>query len=597
MRIIEKHNAQGNARYNSLKGYVPSEPAGGVNLIVAKDSEAKKLLDMSYVRLGAYPTSPAETNREPRSYYYVPVNGRAPYNQGIIQNVKTSSGGVDQSSGVTTTGQHAGVINDPYEVARIKSRWATERGTTNNLIPIMDAAGEIYAFERPLDPMMAEKFQHDTNLARMIGVWAGRQAEELSGRVMNEQVAKRLAEMWKNQKDTKARGDYINLWDSTDPIIRDGLKLITPEMRKMLNDEFGNDGFMVRKDMINDTLGYREASIGNVWNNESRWSPKTQKMIKDTLMLFGGENAYKYFVNAEDIIQNAVTHVKLIIVVKSVVVPVANMASNIASLLIRGVSPLTISRQMPRMLNELHKYNTTRLEIQNLNIDLKMETDPAIQNRLKARMLAIEDEWRRLSIWPLLARGEFSQVSDVGSTREELMLSRGKLDQFIQTQVDKLPENIVKVGRQVLITKETALFQGLQKAVAYGDFLGKAVLYHDLVAKGMNKNEALGMISEEFVNYDRLPGRFRGYLEKSGLLWFWAYKIGATKVAMSMMRRNPLQTMFTTLAPIPSFMGSVDTPLNSNLGYKMLNGGIGWSMGPGQGFSGFGLHPLAQVAH
>lgn len=309
-------------------------------------------------------------------------------------------------------------------------------------------------------------------------------------------------------------------------------------------------------------------------------------------MTFGGNNAYKYLVNGEEILQEVVTQVKLIIVIKSVVVPMANMGSNIAQLMVRGVNPLFIAKEMPRKLNEIHSYNTSKMELQNLQIERKAATDPFAQARLDARIQAIEDSWRRLSIWPLLARGEFSQISDAGVTREDLMLSRGKLDQYMQAQVAKLPEKVVAIGRQLLITKETALFQGLQKSVAYGDFLGKAVLYEHMIRKGVPQDEALGIISEEFVNYDRLPGRFRGYLEKNGLLWFWAYKIGATKVALSILRRNPVQAMFAITAPIPSFLGNVDLPLSENLGSKIMDGSINWSIGPGQGVSGPGLHPL-----
>lgn len=49
------------------------------------------------------------------------------------------------------------------------------------------------------------------------------------------------------------------------------------------------------------------------------------------------------------------------------------------------------------------------------------------------------------------------------------------------------------------------MFQGLQKAVEYGDFLAKAILYEDLVQRQKKpKDVALGQITEEFVNYDRL---------------------------------------------------------------------------------------------
>ena len=83
-----------------------------------------------------------------------------------------------------------------------------------------------------------------------------------------------------------------------------------------------------------------------------------------------------------------------------------------------------------------------------------------------------------------------------------------------------------------MVARDTALFQGLQKMVQYGDFIAKAVMYDDLMKrKGLTKEQALGKITDEFVNYDKLPGRARGYLEDTGLLWFYNYKLRITKIA------------------------------------------------------------------
>lgn len=71
----------------------------------------------------------------------------------------------------------------------------------------------------------------------------------------------------------------------------------------------------------------------------------------------------------------------------------------------------------------------------------------------------------------------------------------------------------------------------------YGDFIAKAILYDHLTKrKGLSAEAAMGQITEEFVNYDRMPGRFRGYMEGIGMLWFWSYKIRSVKVALRAMQ-------------------------------------------------------------
>ena len=93
-----------------------------------------------------------------------------------------------------------------------------------------------------------------------------------------------------------------------------------------------------------------------------------------------------------------------------------------------------------------------------------------------------------------------------------------------------------------MITKDTALFQGLNRAVQYGDFIAKAVLYDHLTQnKGMSKEDALKVIAEEFVNYNRLPGRSRDFVESMGLLWFYNYKLRIMKVAA--LRNKPVNAL------------------------------------------------------
>jgi hypothetical protein len=99
--------------------------------------------------------------------------------------------------------------------------------------------------------------------------------------------------------------------------------------------------------------------------------------------------------------------------------------------------------------------------------------------------------------------------------------------------------------KNALITKDTALFQGLNRMVQYGDFVAKAVLYDHLTEeKKQDKQEAMDEIFEEFVPYNRLPGRGRDTLESFGMLWFFSYKLRIQKIATKMIRDRPLTSLF-----------------------------------------------------
>jgi hypothetical protein len=597
-RADEMRKAQtGVAKNNHYKGYIPSEGNTGVSLIVADDREFSKLARKSYKRVGKYTGNGIEI-ASPKSYYLSPAQARSTFEQGIMQNVRQSAAGVDSVTGYSMA-PTAGRITDPEMVKKLASVHKRSRKATETLLPIFDENGEIVAFERSLDPAMTKLSANDSNLSKMIGVWRGRQVEEESSQIYNRTLIDNLKAMY--DKDMAARPDkqreYVNLSDtaSLDPVLRDAVNLFNPDTLAHIEKVFGQD-FYVRKDMLNDALGYRAASIGDAWTGTSRWSPETQKKVADIAISVFGNDAYKTMVNAEKTVQQIVADARVLIVVKSVVVPVANLMSNVFQLIARGVPISSIGSAMPKKLAEVNEYTKSRIREIEAEAELRAATDPRVVTRLKVELKAITDSHRRMSIWPLIEAGEFSAISDANLTRSEVLLTSGRLQPYIEQKLSLLPKPLETLGKYAMITKDTALFQGLQKTVEYGDFLAKAILFDDLTKRQKKTpKQALARVTEEFVNYDRLPGRFRGSMENIGMLWFYNFKIRSTKVALSMIRNNPVHALLATVAPAPEFFGSVGLPTEDNMFSKLADGTLDYSIGPGQGLNSIMLNPWLNV--
>lgn len=592
-----RKSINGRARFNSYKGYIPSLQQEGVSLLVANDTDHADMLSKSYVRVGAYSGSDAEGIIGRKSYYFAPVSAMATFNQGIMQNVRQTAGGVETTTGFTE-GMTAGRITDKLTVDRITKRMMLEgSNTTENLMPVYDNAGVVVAYERSIDPTQMVKLNHDTNLAKMIGVWRGRQVEEGKAQEFNETLIDALHTMWTNEKSAK-RGEYVNLWDpktlADDPVLNDALALMNAETRAYVEDKFG-DEFWVRRDMLNDAFGYRNASMGDAWTGNTRWNETFQENFKNLAITVMGNRAYKTLVNGEKFLQKTVATAKTLIVVKSVVVTAGNLLSNMYQLVANGISPVVIAKATPKKLAEVQAYMTSRKKEVRLEADLRAAEGNSIRERkLSAELTTIRDSYKRMSIWPLIKAGELSAISHDVSQND--MLLNGKFEEYFEQLVDKLPGPLQTAGRYALITKDTALFQGLSKSIEYGDFIAKAILYdHLTVKKGRTSEEALGHITEEFVNYDRLPGRFRGYVEGIGMLWFWSFKIRSVKVALRMIRSNPVRALLTEVLPHPGGF-KTGSPISDNLIGKLMDGTLGYSVGPGMGFRAPMLNPWTNLA-
>lgn len=101
------------------------------------------------------------------------------------------------------------------------------------------------------------------------------------------------------------------------------------------------------------------------------------------------------------------------IVIRSIIVPVANIASNFLQLMMRGVNPLTIPKSFSKSLIEINQYlrnEDKRVELQMLMA--RHRGEPVKLARLESQLKAIDDVNRRMSIWPLIEAGEFNTISE-----------------------------------------------------------------------------------------------------------------------------------------------------------------------------------------
>lgn len=582
------------ARLNHYKGYIPTENQQGVQMIVAEDTRFAELEAMSYTRVADYRGSSADRFTGRRGYYFMPVNARTAFSQGIMQNVRSTAGGVDTTSGYTMNKMTAGRITDPASVARITQALQSGERGNEKLLPVYRADGSVQAYERSVDPNQLQRLNTDEHFAKMVGVWRGRQMEEAKSQFFNDALVDQLHQMYKKDLAAGRGAEYVNVLGSKkDAVLSDAVALMNQDTKARAEDLFGKDEFWVRKDLLNDSFGYRMASVGDAWTGNSRLTPQTQDAIKKMALGVFGNKAYKYVMNTEQAVQGAVKTAKTLIVVKSVVIPVVNFLANIYQMVGRGVPIKTIMTGLPKKTAEIHNYVNSRLRQVEAEAELRAaEGDLSKTRKLQAEIQSITDAHKRLSIWPLIERGEFSSIADAGISRDDLLITDGKIHDFFDRMVEKLPKSVQNAGRYALITKDTALFQGIQKAVEYSDFIAKALIHDDMIQRqGRTKEDADSRVTEEFINYDRLPGRFRGYMESMGLLWFYNFKIRSAKVAMSMIRNNPVHALIAGMAPTPTMFGNVGLPIEDNIFSVLAEGKLGMSIGPAMGMRAPTLNP------
>jgi len=363
--------------------------------------------------------------------------------------------------------------------------------------------------------------------------------------------------------------------ETADKIYAESWAVIPPQLKEYILTVFGEDtGFMVKKDMINLALGYRDPSITDVFTGNHRLPEAVELTIKAVAKMTMGDKAYTWMANTESLTMNAISTAKDFIVVRSLVVPFLNTQSNVFQLVNRGVGNKQIMKGYKEKFVEIDKLNNNLKEIMALHAAVRLAATDA--NRvaiLKQQIQVLEDENKRFTISPLVEAGAYKNISE-GITDLDVSIGSGKLGEWFEVQLNKLPTGVQTVAKYGVLSKDTALYRGANKAVQYGDFIGKSIYYDHLVAQGMSPDQAMKKVNEEFVNYSLLPGRTRTYLESIGATWFLSFKIRSMKIALQMMRDNPVRSM--TMIGV---LGLDSGPVTDNLANKLLEGTFGYSLG------------------
>src|SRR6056297_1463388 len=174
---------------------------------------------------------------------------------------------------------------------------------------------------------------------------------------------------------------------------------------------------------------------------------------------------------------SVVSYAKSTMLIRAMTIILDNGLSNALHLMTWNIGPIEMARGMIAKFLETSQYVKNEERKLKLTAELAAYLDDMSKSRrIKAELQAIEDANRKLSIWPLIQAGEFSTISE-GLTEADVAISNGDLAGYIDKLTDKLPSGVKTLAKNVAITKDTALFQGLNRALQYGDLAGSPALF------------------------------------------------------------------------------------------------------------------------
>lgn len=349
--------------------------------------------------------------------------------------------------------------------------------------------------------------------------------------------------------DRKTRGNIAeefakDVWKNMPQNMRDQI---------MAMDE-GDRYIAVRRDMAYMYFGMRSPSILN----------SKLFFMNDTLEHKLNEMGAGYLAEAikviGDIWQEIVALNALNIVIKTPMVILTNMLSNIAySFSLGQLDPVT---GMFKAFKDTKEYMD--LEKEKIALTLK-EAKGELTREDKARLKRIEVMQKENPVHDLMAAGLFTSVAS--DTALVDLKGTTRLGKWGERITDNIPTIIKDVGAALYVTEGTGLYNAALMATAYGDFVSRVNRYHYLQSKGVAKANALKMVTDEFVNYNRLTGAGWKWMKEMGFAQFMQYFFGAVKSMAGKLKHKPSSmVMMNMFMDIPNPSDAM--PWNADLGVK-----------------------------
>ena len=608
-----KVDINSSAAVNGTKGHMITQGRRKYSVILANNADEQKLREQGYKRIRDYDSAVQQLDptRRGQSYYFSAHNKLATYNQGVVQTVQNTYSGVDAVTGLTVGPETTGELISGKEASLLNKRMKARSGLDHKdgLIPVFDMNGSLLGFEQAVASDMLPMLEPTQDYADSLGRWAGRIQEEKAAQGLNKELIDAMKAIYDRDAANGRADEYADFgreqkddgsWDLTgdlqgDPIWREAYFLMPKEAREYAEEVFGGP-IKVRRDLINNTFGFRSASVADIWTGKSRLNDELREGIKEVIMAtpFLGKDAFKYLVGAEELLQQVVSEVKHVIVVKSGVILVANTLANVVQLATREVPISYMTQRTRSKFSEIETYLKNEDLKVKLRYDILKSQSKSEKKAIQARIEAIDEANRKMSIWPLLEANQFTTISE-GLTDSDRALMDGRFMDWVEKKAGELPGGLATVARYGIVAKDTALYQGLAKGVQYGDFISKAIYYDFLTEeRGVSPEDAMLKIDQEFINYDLNDSRARSYLESIGLTWFMNFKLRSIKIALDIIRNNPASALLS-LSTANVLNLDAGSPVLDNVASVLGDGRLGYSIGPGMIEAGWNLNPWVNL--
>ena len=405
------------------------------------------------------------------------------------------------------------------------------------MMPLINGKGQVSDFRYVMsNEDKVEVLKLSTDWIDRIGATRGSIIDKVKTKEHNEKVLKFLAEDAVNYVDykvTKAAKEAMlgtpglnnkeYVW--VGPESREDVRALFKLLPKSVKEAVPN-GFPVRRDMLHTIIGFREISAANA------------KFVK------GMPIELRYAIQvAEKVWKEVIKVAKSSIILKTPIVLIGNVVSNLMYSIITGSDPIQVAKLQMQAVRELNEYIAKYKRLVHLEA---MEVAGKASEKELTEIGMIRNEIELSPLSKLMDKGFYTQIT------EEMDQAGYGSNSLITQWADAKLKNAPKLVRNGLdwlfLTEKTPVYKFMNTATQYSDFVARYAEFHLLKRKGVDTEKALTTVMNAFVNYTKPSSPFVEYLNQMGLVMFTKYFTRIQRAIGEVAKGHPLNALLVLLA-------------------------------------------------
>lgn len=594
----------------AMHGYTPEILNPHTDVTTANEFDGKSLVLQGYTKGAQVDRDPADPNTEVRHIYVLRDGGLMPQLTGVVsytgknaKGTKQHSGymNVNTSNGLANASLNADILNGKPNTLDVGPAPDLSQAKHTFMAPVVNPFGQIVNWRYLMqDSTKDSLLERDNRFEKILGTLAGSIYDKETTTELNTKAITALREIYDAEKST-ARESFVLVGPkSPDPELRTIWSMLPDDTKTVARSIWGKDGMYVRKDQLTVMFGYRKLSLAEMFRKDPDARGHLEKIfvgvMENTLNIYARaknpsitpQEAEEYAKRAAVVVtrserawQELVHETKDILVVKTGVVMMGNIWSNLSLLVLAGVPFADVVKNHLVAYRGYRAYHSDSERIAELQALLDTGLTQGQEARIRRDLAVHKDALVRNPVAELIDAGLMPTIVEDIAADDDIYSYKNEFARRTEKLVSKLNPTIVNVGKQIYMTHDTKIYQGLSRITQLSDFVARYTLYQHVTNRKdspLSKEDAIHEASETFINYDTPMHPSMQYLDDMGITMFTKYFLRIQRVLLKLSKENPARVLMGValdnlldLGPIV-LEGSFMTKIGNNpLGPGALN--------------------------